>query len=147
MVLKSLKPLYLAFAHVFKRTFTIKSPFVMLKPMDRTTGRLQLHMDRCVACRLCARICPTNAIEMVETEMGYRPQIDFGKCIISCQICSFLCPRAALTTTSDYELADYKKEALVYTPKRLSIPPDVRKGRKMVVPKFYKRRGVSHVPV
>ncbi|MFQ6084968.1 MAG: 4Fe-4S dicluster domain-containing protein [Candidatus Bathyarchaeia archaeon] len=142
-----LKPLYLAFIHIFKRTFTIKSPFVMLKPTPRTTGRLQLDLQRCISCGLCAKVCPTEAITMVDYKGVSRPQIDYGRCIVSCEICQYLCPSEAYITIGDYEISSYTRGGLVYSPRRLSRPTDIIRGRKTLLAKVYKKRGVGHVPV
>lgn len=47
---------------------------------------------KCIGCGLCSKLCPKNAIEMVEDEFGFViPKIDLKKCI-HCDICRKNCP-------------------------------------------------------
>lgn len=142
----ALKPLYLALKHVFKRTFTIKHPYVMLEPAERTVGRYLLHTEKCTGCGTCGRFCPTSAIEMVREEgskgLGY-PRYDYGRCCF-CSICVLVCPNRALETTGDYELSAYDKSSLVYPTQLTITAPDVRRGRRSLAPKLHKYGGPSH---
>lgn len=139
-----LEPVYLGFKHVFKRTFTFKYPYTVLKPTERTVGRHSLNLEACISCGLCANACPTRAIEMVEFRGKKHPQIDYGRCVF-CEICVYICPKSALEITNDYELATYDKKSLVYSPDRLMAEPDLVKGRKTVSAKIHAHGGPSHV--
>lgn len=44
--------------------------------------------DRCVACGVCAKVCPRNAIEIVK---GCYAQVDQSKCV-GCNLCAKHCP-------------------------------------------------------
>jgi len=142
-----LKPMYLATVHVFKRRFTIKYPYVALKPTERTIGRHIYYPDKCKECGLCTKFCPNQCIEQVEYEYQGKKmkglQIDYGRCMF-CNICVFYCPTQALGITNAYEILAYDKESLIYGPKQLSEPPEVEKDRKVVSVRFYETRGVSH---
>lgn len=140
------EPLVLAFKHIFRRTFTIKYPYVMLKPTERTVGRHSFDPTKCISCGICANSCPTNAIVMVEWKGKKAPQIDYGKCVF-CEICVSMCPKGTLGITPDYELAAYDKATLVYSPEQLSMPPKSLEGRKLVKVKIYEDRGAAYEEV
>jgi len=146
LVSEILTPLYQAFEHIFRRTFTIKYPYVALKPTERTLGRHILDPSKCIGCGLCANSCPTKAIELVEWKGKKHPQIDYGRCVF-CEICVSMCPKGALGITSAYELAAYDKASLVYSPEQLSVPPKPVEGRKIVSVRFYEHRGAAHAEV
>jgi len=75
--------------------------------------------ERCVACNLCAVVCPVDCIDVVkaETEDGrWYPEtfrINFARCIF-CGFCEEACPTSAIQLTPDFELADYERDSLVY---------------------------------
>jgi len=60
-----------------------------------------LTEEKCIGCQRCAKVCPAEAIEMVEvgkTEKGKpirRPRIDLSKCV-ACENCVENCPKDAL---------------------------------------------------
>ena len=80
--------------------------------------------EKCVACCLCAAVCPARCItvEAAENEQkekyAQHYQIDIARCIF-CGYCVEACPVGALLLTGDYELADYTRESLIYTKERL----------------------------
>ncbi len=69
---------------------------------------------KCVACMLCATICPSQCISIVgeETPEGRsRPasfNLDLSRCVF-CGLCEEVCPAAAIVMTRQYELATYDK--------------------------------------
>jgi NADH-quinone oxidoreductase chain I len=141
-ILSVIRPFGIAFSHLFKYRFTVKYPYEAVKPSDRYRGRPLLDIEKCVGCGVCANICPNKAIVMVDVNGRKLPKFDAGRCMF-CGFCADFCPRAALTMTGDYELAEYRRENLIYPPERLSKPKIVE--RKFVtVKKLSKRLGVKH---
>ena len=73
---------------------------------------------KCVACELCAKICPANVItiEAKEDENGQRcPDIyrmDLHRCAY-CGLCVEVCPEDAIMHGAGYEFAGYKREDAV----------------------------------
>ncbi len=68
---------------------------------EKTTKTIaQVNLERCIKCGLCANICPSKAIQMVE----HKPVIDPYLCI-SCGDCVKRCPTRALALT-EFQPAD-----------------------------------------
>ncbi len=103
------------------------------RPMaDRFRGLPSLRADPetgealCVACGLCARICPTSCLEMhvVPSEEGDRELGEFilrsGRCMF-CGLCAQVCPVDAITMSREYELATMDRDGLIYTKTELAV--------------------------
>ena len=125
-----IRPLLAAFKNLFKTTFhrpvTILYPYEKEWVPDNYRGRPGLRFDRCVGCGICVRACPTTCIELVEVadddgKMVKRPQVNVGRCMM-CGYCAEYCPTNAMTTTTDYELAEFTRQDLIYDPRRLEFP-------------------------
>lgn len=124
-----LRPMWTALVRMFKST--VHRPVTMMYPYekewvpDNFRGRPGLRFDRCLGCGICVRVCPTTCIELVEVaddegKMVKRPQVNVGRCMM-CGYCAEYCPVDAMTTTTDYELAEFTREALIYDPRRLNF--------------------------
>ena len=120
---------------VFKRLFrpsqTIQYPEQKAPLPARWRGRIVLSRDpsgheRCVACHLCAVVCPVDciALQAAEGEHGRRHpeffRINFSRCIF-CGLCEEACPTYAIQLIPDYELAEYDRRELVWEKEDLTI--------------------------
>ena len=158
-----LKAMFSGLKHVFKRRSTIKYPNQRLKLTERYRGRHFLDISECTSCQLCAKTCPAKAITMVplvekpqneeppempqneeapkkKKREEVHPQISYELCIF-CGLCVDICPKSSLTMTHSFELSDYDRKNLVYTPEQLSEIPSEEKGRYVTV---FTKSGVSH---
>ena len=99
---------------------------------ERWRGLHRLKTDeqgnlKCVACGLCAVICPSRAISIVpyEEEGGTRyPRefvIDELRCIF-CGFCQEACPKDAIELTKVYDYVDYRREDLKFDIEKLKNP-------------------------
>jgi len=108
----------------FKPVVTCQYPreTVNITPMFR--GHTKLVADeenpdrtKCMACNICMRDCPSNAIKKIEGEKkeGEKRKrateyvLDFTLCS-QCGICVEVCPTKALAFSADYNLAGFKRE-------------------------------------
>ncbi len=126
-------------------------------PYQRFRGALTLNYDKdgkelCVACELCAKICPTDCIKVIPIEddsgKGITDRIakewiwNAVRCLF-CGYCAEVCPTTAVRMGRDFELACYdlasavkKKEDLL---KPQTIPEDFE-GGKVAKAKFVKTK-------
>ena len=94
-------------------------------------GRIILSRDpdggeRCVACYLCAAVCPVDCIALQatqdENERRYPEffRINFSRCIF-CGLCEDACPTYAIQLTPDFEMSEFNRANLVYEKEDLLI--------------------------
>lgn len=115
----------------FNKRETHLYPDIPVKLSSRFRGRIILTRDpdnqeRCVACNLCAAVCPTDCIALQKTEDAngrWYPlffRINFSRCIF-CGLCEEACPTTAIQLTTDFEMCEFKRQDLVYEKEDLLI--------------------------
>ena len=109
---------------------TVEYPKEKLRTYPRFRGVQALLCNpetgdtKCVACMLCATICPSQCITIVgEEKSGGRSRpasfdLDLTRCIF-CGFCEEVCPEAAIVMTRHYELATFEKDDLYLTKEKL----------------------------
>jgi NADH-quinone oxidoreductase subunit I len=119
------------FKRLFAPTITIQYPDEKRELAPRFRGLPSLRVDPesgealCVACGLCARICPTSCLDMhvIPSEEGDRELGEFilkaGRCMF-CGLCSQVCPVDAIAMSGEYELSVMDRDGLVYTKTELA---------------------------
>jgi NADH-quinone oxidoreductase subunit I len=127
----NLRSMWMIFAHAARKRDTIQYPEQSVYLPPRYRGRIVLTRDpdgeeRCVACNLCAVACPVGCISLQKAEKDdgrWYPEffrINFSRCIF-CGLCEEACPTNAIQLTPDFELAEYKRQDLVYEKNDLLI--------------------------
>ncbi|SMC20340.1 NADH dehydrogenase subunit I [Desulfacinum hydrothermale DSM 13146] len=125
-----LKGLGKTLEQMFRKPITIEYPEKKREVSERFRGHPRLLRDetgriKCVACHLCETICPSKAITVVP-EGG--PQmhdkhprefiVDLARCIF-CGFCQEACPKGAIMLNRKYELAQYRRDVLIYDKEKL----------------------------
>lgn len=117
--------------NIFSKSETKLYPEEKVHLSPRYRGRIILTRnidgkERCVACNLCAAVCPVDCISLQKSEKidgRWYPEffrINFSRCIF-CGLCEEACPTAAIQLSTDFELSDFKRQDLVYEKKDLLI--------------------------
>jgi NADH-quinone oxidoreductase subunit I len=126
-----LKALATVVPHLFRPRDTVLFPEERPYLPPRYRGRIILSRDpsgaeRCVACYLCAVVCPVDciALQSAEDETGRRyPEwfrINFSRCIF-CGFCEEACPTRAIQLTPDFDMNEYQRPNMVYEKEHLLI--------------------------
>jgi len=101
-----------AWKYLLRKPITVLKKDIFDKPREsalRYRGFHQNDWEKCLGCGTCSKICPTNAITMVEVDTleekeGYkneRPAFDYGRCSY-CAICVDICPSDSLDMSREY---------------------------------------------
>jgi NADH-quinone oxidoreductase chain I len=134
-----LKGLSVTLKYFFTRPVTMKYPEERWEAGPRWRGRQQLVWDeekgreKCVACCLCATVCPAQCIrvEGAENERHEKYpavyEIDLNRCIF-CGFCVEACPVSAIIMTGAYELAEYTRDGSIYGKEELLKEPQLPNG-------------------
>jgi NADH-quinone oxidoreductase subunit I len=138
-ILEIVKGLVLTLRQVFRPKFTRQYPEERWNPPASFRGRPVLveedGVERCVACGLCARVCPALAIEVQASETDLpkerypiKFEINMLRCIF-CGFCEEACPEEAIIMSDEYELVFRNTEDAVFGKEKLLMSTDRLKTR------------------
>ncbi len=147
--------LSLTLSYMFSKTVTEQYPDKeKWVPYPRYRGHHFLNTNEegdvnCVACELCAKICPCDCIEVVpyEDEKGNRRpkvfDINLGRCLF-CGLCEDACPADAIKLGQLYEFSSETSQALnVGRDALMGMPRKAEEGGKVYDAEFSLLEGVS----
>jgi formate hydrogenlyase subunit 6/NADH:ubiquinone oxidoreductase subunit I len=80
---------------------------------ERFRGKIRYDKDTCIGCKLCIKVCPSEAIEFKEAEKKIK--IFLARCTF-CSQCNDICPVSCLSMSDEFLLADtdkYSKDLIV----------------------------------
>ena len=66
-------------------------------------GKVEADSDKCTGCEACVKICPSEAIDAIETDGKRTLRFNYTRCVL-CAICEEFCPEEAITLTDKYRL-------------------------------------------
>lgn len=118
------------FESIEKGTNTIQYPKQQLPVPEVGRYQLDVEIDDCIVCDLCAKICPVDCIDIESikatqaigqtsdgsTKRLYAAKfdIDMAKCLY-CGLCTVVCPTECITMTNHYDRTVYKLGDLTYS--------------------------------
>ena len=110
-------------------TTTIQYPHVQLPVPDVGRYQLDVEMDDCIVCDLCAKICPVDCIDIESiksteaigktsdgtTKRLYAAKfdIDMAKCMY-CGLCTVVCPTECIVMTDTYDRSMIDLNEMIY---------------------------------
>ncbi len=115
-----LKGMGVTFKAMTDKKVTYAYPDVPINMPDRFRGIQHFDPEKCIVCNQCARICPTDCIQLTgkanpdPTKKGKvidTYDINFELCIL-CDLCTEVCPTEAIVMTNNFELASYSRDEL-----------------------------------
>lgn len=129
LLLDILKGMWLVLKYMLKSKVTLNYPYEKGKISPRFRGEHALRRypngeERCIACKLCEAVCPSQAITIVSderedgTRRTVRYDIDMTKCIY-CGLCEEACPVQAIVMGPNFEFSKETREELLYTKEKL----------------------------
>jgi len=117
------------FKQLEKGTNTIQYPKQQLPVPEVGRYQLDVEMDDCIVCDLCAKVCPVNCIDIESikateaigqtsdgtTKRLYAAKfdIDMAKCMY-CGLCTIVCPTECIVMTNQYDKTVFELSDLVY---------------------------------
>ncbi len=113
------------FRILFSRPVTILYPKEKVPVPEGFRGRIEITDENCIGCGKCSRICPANAITMVEgprevevngkkIQRKKKPQVSLYHCI-RCGLCEEHCPMKgkAIHLTKEFSGTGTDKDVVV----------------------------------
>ena len=94
--------------NLFKKPATIQYPFEPVEFPERMRGHISIRIEDCITCGLCARACPSLAIQ-VDRKAGTWTISRFD--CVQCGSCVLACPKKCLTMEKGYTEPDIMKKS------------------------------------
>jgi len=91
---------------LFKKPATLMYPVKPREWTENTRGRIEIEIDDCIFCGICARKCPTDALA-VDREAKSWSIARMG--CIQCSCCVEVCPKKCLVNEAGYTTPGLEK--------------------------------------
>ena len=89
-----------------KKPATLMYPVIPREWKERTRGRIEIEVDKCIFCGICARKCPSDAIKV---ERDTKTWIIERMGCVQCSSCVEACPKDCLLNVACYTSPDTEK--------------------------------------
>ena len=93
-------------SNLFKKPVTTKYPFEPAVYPEGRRGHIEIEIDKCISCTLCAINCPSGAIKVDRTAKTW--EINRFDCI-QCGYCTQKCPKKCLHMEKGYQTPGTEK--------------------------------------
>ncbi len=129
-------------------TNTIQYPHQKLPVPEVGRYQLEVEIDDCIVCDLCAKVCPVNCIDIESikateaigqasdgtTKRLYAAKfdIDMAKCMY-CGLCTIVCPTECIVMTNKYDKTVFELSDLTY--QFSDMPPEVAEEKRQAFDK------------
>jgi NADH-quinone oxidoreductase subunit I len=136
------------FKQLEKGTNTIQYPKQELPVPEVGRYQLDVEMDDCIVCDLCAKVCPVDCITIdsikatepigqtsdgtVKRIYAAKFDIDMAKCMY-CGLCTIVCPTECIVMTNQYDKTVFELNDLVY--QFADMPEDVANEKRALLEK------------
>ena len=82
-----------------KKPATLMYPVIPREWKERTRGRIEIELETCIFCGICARKCPADAIKVERDAKSWA--IERMACV-QCSACVEACPKDCLLNMAGY---------------------------------------------
>lgn len=123
-IINLIKGLYVTFKNAIRGPVTVQYPDEKKEISDRFRGAIVWEMDKCIACMICDKICPSHCISIatcIGEDKKRKPmniKYDMSLCAF-CGFCSEMCPTNAIYHTKKYELSVFERQELLLSKEKM----------------------------
>jgi NADH-quinone oxidoreductase subunit I len=109
-----IKGLYVTAKRFLSKKVTEQYPDVLPNLPPRSHGSFAFNADQCIACNICADVCPNGVIKVdfFKNEKGKKVlenyHMNLGYCMF-CGLCVESCPKDAIYFKTDFNLSCFNK--------------------------------------
>ena len=93
--------------NLFSKPATKNYPAEPIKYPERSRGHIEIDIEDCISCSMCARSCPTGAITVDRKELTWA--INRFDCL-ACGYCVIKCPKKCLHLVPGYQTPEGEKK-------------------------------------
>jgi len=98
-------------SNLFKKPVTTKYPFEPAVYPEGSRGHIEIEIDKCISCTLCALNCPSGAIKVDRVARTW--EINRFDCV-QCGYCTIKCPKKCLHMVEGYQTPGPEKSVAHY---------------------------------
>lgn len=107
-----------ALKNLFSKPVTKNYPAEPINYPERSRGHIDIEIDKCISCSMCAKVCPTGCITVDRKALTW--EINRFDCL-ACGYCTLKCPKKCLHLTPGYQTPGEVKTPAKY--QRPTPPP------------------------